>query len=77
MADVLSTRSFEEPAASRLALDDPDRAQILAAHKHAMESGSDGYVDPVTGLMAFTASYLAGQGTCCDSDCRHCPYVDE
>ena len=77
MTDGLSTRSLDEPAASRLALDDPDRPQILAAHKQAMEDGSDGYVDPVTGLMAFTATHLARQGACCDSNCRHCPYVDE
>jgi hypothetical protein len=74
MPDELASRPFEEPAASRLALDDPNRAAILAAHQQAMLSGSDGYIDPVTGLMALTAAYLARQGTCCDSGCRHCPY---
>jgi hypothetical protein len=75
MLDDLSPRPLEEPAASRLAFDHPDRPQLLAAHQQAMLSGSDGYIDPVTGLMVLTAAYLARQGACCDSGCRHCPYV--
>jgi len=23
----------------------------------------------------FTAAFLAERGTCCESGCRHCPYV--
>jgi hypothetical protein len=33
------------------------------------------YLDPVTGLSVLTAGYLAARGSCCDSGCRHCPYV--
>jgi len=40
-----------------------------------MRQGEDGYTDPETGLFVFTAAYLAARGTCCESDCRHCPYV--
>jgi hypothetical protein len=25
--------------------------------------------------MVLTAAYLAGRGACCESGCRHCPYV--
>ena len=77
MPDDIAERPLEEPVASRLTLDDPDRAQILVAHQQAMLSGSDGYADPVSGLMVLTAAYLARQGTCCDSGCRRYPYVQE
>jgi hypothetical protein len=58
-------------------VDAPDdrRAETLAAHEQAMRQGEDGYTDPETGLFVFTAAYLAARGTCCESDCRHCPYV--
>jgi Family of unknown function (DUF5522) len=46
------------------------------AHREAMARGDDGYFDPPTGLFVFTAAYLAARGTCCESDCRHCPYRD-
>jgi nucleoside 2-deoxyribosyltransferase len=44
------------------------------AHNHAVRDGDDGYVDPSSGLFVFTAAYLSARGTCCDSNCRHCPY---
>jgi hypothetical protein len=54
--------------------DDP-RAAETQAHEQAMRDGADGYTDPATGLFVFTAAYLAARGTCCESGCRHCPYV--
>jgi hypothetical protein len=48
--------------------------EILAAHERATREGADGYIDPERGLFVFTAAYLAARGTCCDSNCRHCPY---
>jgi hypothetical protein len=47
---------------------------IQAAHDQAVRAGEDGYIDPESGLFVFTAAYLTARGTCCDSDCRHCPY---
>jgi len=76
MCDQLASRSLTEPHPSRLALDDPDRDQILAAHATAVASGEAGYLDPATGLLVFTAAFLAARGTCCESGCRHCPYLD-
>ncbi len=55
----------------------PDYHAILAAHGRAMTAGEDGYPDPATGLWCFTAAYLWDRGTCCDSGCRHCPYVHQ
>jgi hypothetical protein len=76
MTKELASRALEEPHSSRLSLDDPRRAEILAAHRQAMVESEAGYSDPVTGLFVFTAAYLAARGTCCDSGCRHCPYLD-
>ncbi len=64
------------PHPSRLALEHPRRAEILAAHQAALDAGRAAYIDPVTGYQVFTAAFLAARGTCCDTGCRHCPYVE-
>ena len=71
----LADRPLTEPHPSRLPPDHPRRADVLAAHARALDAGEAGYRDPATGLFVFTAGYLADRGTCCDSGCRHCPYV--
>ena len=38
------------------------------------EASEDHYMDPISGLLVFTAKYHLKRGNCCDSDCRHCPY---
>jgi hypothetical protein len=65
---------IHQPDPSRLTLDDPHRAAILAAHEAALATGDAGYNDPATGLFVFTAASLA-ERPCCDNGCRHCPYV--
>jgi hypothetical protein len=50
-------------------------AEILARHATAVADGEPCYVDPDTGLSVFTAAFLAERGYCCDSGCRHCPFV--
>lgn len=70
-------RSLSEPHPRRLALDHPDRAQILAAHDEARAAGRIGYPDPATGRFVVCANYLADRGWCCGCGCRHCPYVVE
>jgi hypothetical protein len=69
-------RALREPHPDRLAPDHPRRREILAAHDAALASGDDGYIDPMTGLFVLSAAYLAELGSCCDSGCRHCPYLD-
>lgn len=76
MTAKLAARSLEEPHPLRLHPDDPARAQILSAHAAALRAGEPGYTDPVTGLFVFTAASLVARGTCCDSGCRHCPYLE-
>ena len=70
-----ATRPLAEPHSARLAPDHLRRAEILTAHQRALDAGADGYTDPDTGYFVFSAAYLANRGTCCDTGCRHCPYV--
>jgi Family of unknown function (DUF5522) len=75
VADALAPRALDEPHPSRLPLGAPGREAILAAHRAALAAGEGGYLDPVTGLFVMAAGHLAERGTCCDTGCRHCPYV--
>jgi Family of unknown function (DUF5522) len=75
MTDELAPRPAQQPHPARLPPDAPHRAAILAAHTRALATGEPGYLDPATGLFVLTAAYLAAQGRCCGSSCRHCPYV--
>jgi hypothetical protein len=71
----LADRPLTEPHPDRLSPDDPAFLQIIRAHAEALEAGADTYVDPRTGYTVLTAGYLARRGSCCDSGCRHCPYL--
>lgn len=71
----LASRPLTEPAADRLATDHPRRAEILAAHAAALAAGDQGYLDPETGRYVLTAARLVVNGECCDSGCRHCPWL--
>ena len=64
----------DAPDPSRLALDHPRRAEILARHARASEAGLSSYLDPDSGYSVLTASYLAERGYCCSQGCRHCPW---
>jgi hypothetical protein len=71
----LADRPLTEPHPDRLSPDDPAFPQIIQAHTEALDAGADTYVDPSTGYTVLTAGYLARRGSCCDSGCRHCPYL--
>ena len=73
--EPLADRPLTEPHAGRLSPDDPDFRQIIRAHADALAAGADTYVDPGSGYIVLTAAYLARRGHCCESGCRHCPYV--
>lgn len=68
-------RSVFEPHPDRLALDHPRRAEILEEHRAAVEVGEPLYHDPESGLFVITAAEHLRRGSCCNSGCRHCPYV--
>jgi Family of unknown function (DUF5522) len=72
----LANRALSQPHPDRLSPDDPAYPQVIAAHDAAMRRGTDTYLDPLSGLVVFTASFLSRRGFCCESGCRHCPYLD-
>ena len=41
----------------------------------ALDAGLPVYADPRSGLSVFTSEFLARRGYCCDSGCRHCPFI--
>ena len=51
------------------------RDAIVARHEAALAAGEAGYLDPVSGLFVMTAATHWARGSCCDSGCRHCPYL--
>jgi hypothetical protein len=65
------------PHPSRLAPHDAHYDDIIAAHELAIENGDGSYRDPATGLIVLTVETHLSRGFCCNSGCRHCPYVDE
>ena len=72
----LADRPFSQPHPERLARDNPTYAQVIAAHDAALHAGADTYLDPISGLVVLTAAFLACRGFCCESGCRHCPYLE-
>jgi hypothetical protein len=72
---VRADRSLTNPHPSRLSPDHPLREEILDRHEAALAAGKPGYLDPGSGLFVLTAAYLLAQGRCCQSGCRHCPYL--
>ena len=63
------------PHPGRLSEHHPHRTEILGRHAAALGRNEPAYPDPVSGLSVFTADFLALRGYCCDSGCRHCPFV--
>jgi hypothetical protein len=71
----LRDQYLEHAHPRRLSPSHPRFAEIAARHHAAIASGEPCYDDPSTGLTVFTAAFLAERGYCCDSGCRHCPFV--
>jgi len=65
----------DEPHPRRLRGTGAARDEIMRRHRAALDDGLPVYADPTSGFSVFTAEFLARRGTCCDSGCRHCPYV--
>ena len=75
MRDPIADRPLTQPHNERLSPSHPQYEEILDAHAGALRRGSMTYIDPPSGLSVLTAGYLEARGTCCDSGCRHCPYL--
>lgn len=67
--------SLVVPHPARLDARRPDYGHILERHATALAAGQPFYLDPATGLQVMTAQFLWTRGTCCDTGCRHCPYL--
>ncbi|HNL50546.1 MAG TPA: DUF5522 domain-containing protein [Actinomycetota bacterium] len=63
------------PHPDRLSPDHPHWAQIMRRHDDAVAAGEPGYLDPASGLFVMTAAVHLKRGRCCNTGCRHCPYV--
>ena len=66
---------WEVPHPTRLAPSHPRRDEILCLHTESVDANLPTYRDPLSGFSVFTAKFLADRGYCCESGCRHCPYV--
>ena len=63
------------PHPRRLAPTHPRFDEIVELHDAALTGRLPIYVDPVSGFSVFTADFLSGRDYCCESGCRHCPFV--
>ncbi len=52
----------------------PRREEVLSCHALAITRNEDGYIDPVSGFFVMTSKYHLDGGSCCENQCRHCPY---
>ena len=68
--------SVPRPHPSRCDPSRSDYEAIIAAHEGATIAGESTYRDPSSGLMVLTAATHLARGYCCESGCRHCPYVE-
>ena len=64
------------PHPERLSPDAPGYERLVRLHEEAVVAGRPAYVDPATGLLVMTARFLWERGFCCDSGCRHCPWIE-
>jgi hypothetical protein len=71
----LRDRYLDSPHPRRLPPRHPQFVEISKRHAAAVAGGVPCYDDPDSGLIVFTAAFLADRGYCCDSGCRHCPFV--
>lgn len=47
---------------------------IQNLHRQACVDKEDNYQDPESGYLVATEHYHLKRGTCCQNNCRHCPY---
>jgi len=72
---VLREDYLNTPILRRLQGTHPRFAEIMSRHATAVAARLPCYQDPVSGLSVMTAEFLASRNYCCESGCRHCPYV--
>jgi hypothetical protein len=71
------TSGIARPHPSRCDPSREDYNDIIIAHETAVRNEESWYRDPRTGLMVLTVVAHLARGTCCESGCRHCPFLKE
>ena len=71
----MTTSRVPLPDPSRLDPSRTDYALIIERHESAVRDGRSSYIDPASGLSVLTVTTLLERGSCCNSGCRHCPYL--
>ncbi|KAA0256776.1 MAG: hypothetical protein EDM75_09695 [Chlorobiota bacterium] len=74
--DLSGFNGIPDPHPSRLSPERHDYRRIIDLHREACMAKRDTYRDPATGYSVFTAFYHLRRGHCCNSGCRHCPFID-
>ena len=74
---ILRKDYLVKPIPWRLQGTHPHFVEIMSRHASAVETRLPCYQDPVSGLSVMTAEFLASRNYCCESGCRHCPYVTD
>lgn len=69
------TTDVPRPHPSRCSPLRADYELIVRAHEDAVLAGHSTYRDPESGLSVLTVSAHLERGSCCESGCRHCPYL--
>ncbi len=64
------------PSAKRFNYTDPNAQARLELYLESLEAGSDFYFDVPSGFLVMTALKHIKRGFCCNSGCRHCPYIE-
>ncbi|MEM9041811.1 MAG: DUF5522 domain-containing protein [Actinomycetota bacterium] len=63
------------PHPGRLSPGHSHHDEIVERHGRSLDANLPTYRDPVSGFSVFTSEFLARRGYCCESGCRHCPWV--
>jgi len=64
-----------KPHATRFSPERADYDSVIAAHEVAALAGAEGYLDPTSGAYVFTVTKLLERTFCCETGCRHCPFI--
>ena len=62
------------PPSSRFTTSKASKPTLEKLHQKACEKKQLYYIDPNSGLKVMTSYLHQKRGTCCQSQCRHCPY---
>lgn len=72
---MIEVNQVPAPHPQRLAPGNLHYAEIIRRHDEACRLQREWYDDPETGYRVLTRDFLLNRGTCCNSGCRHCPYI--